>query len=1022
MRATVLRRAAKVTVGLRREDPGRIWERRTPLTPDGVEDLVESGAQVLVEECERRVWRNQDYAKAGAKLVPAGRRALEPADIILGIKEVPLDECISTLTPHNTPRTQLMFSHTAKGQEYNTGLLSQFVSRPGDTDGKARLVDYELLTDESGKRVVAFGWYAGAAGLAEGLITSAHAELQLGVASPFIYLPRPYAHPSLDDMRASLRRVGKHISNAGTSPALGPFVIAVTGNGNVARGALDMLKELPVVYVKPKDLPKLVANPETDLRKVFNYEPLCSLSTDDVCASDLTAKLSAFGTCGLPGLVYAVHLPPSEYIRGINNEPYDREAYHTDPSKWKSIFADEVAPYTSLLINGAGWKPGYPRLISNTNLPRVIALAKGVGVGRFAAIADVSCDFEGGLEFVTHPTTICAPIYQHPLGPHLMTVEILPAELPRDASKHFSKALKPYLKGLVRAHERGGALVSDAGNAKDEVLATLDRATIAENGTLRPQHSWLMDRVNAHWTQGSISGSASTSAGVALPSRDMETSSVVSSPEAKFSESIKPKKRVLLLGSGMVAKPAVDVFLGREDIRLVVASNNLPEAKALIQSHDRAEAVKLDVSDQERMVELINGADVIVSLLPAALHTQVAEGCIKYKKHLVTASYISPSMKALHERAIEADVLLLNEIGLDPGIDHCGAMEMRDRFERQGKRIVSFVSWCGGLPAPENSNVPLGMKFSWSPKGLLSAALNPARFKLAGKQIDIPGNELLESYFPEVPLSKGFALEGLANRDSLGYAETYKFGSVDGMRSLFRGTLRYKGFADLMRMFSEVGLLSNKESDKILFNEWNELVGRAAAKASGETFELKDTMDVVKSIIGTERAEEHKIIPALKWMGVVPTNSAEIDPSLPPIPKGPVTPLDAFATLLSYKLRYEPHERDLVLLSHEVITAPASAPLSDTFDPETNEVYTSTLAVYGSSSGSAMSKTVGLPLAFAALQVLDGAVRARGVAGPFGEEVYKPVLEGLEAVGLGMRETKVTGGEGMGRSMLRWML
>ncbi|CAE6438833.1 unnamed protein product [Rhizoctonia solani] len=998
MRPTVLRRAAKVTVGLRREDPGRIWERRTPLTPDAVEDLVESGAQVLVEECERRVWRNHDYAKAGAKLVPPGRRALEPADIILGIKEVPLEECISTLTPRNTPRTQLMFSHTAKGQEYNTGLLSQFISRPGDTAGKARLVDYELLTDESGKRVVAFGWYAGAAGLAEGLITSAHAELQLGVASPFIYLPRPYAHPSLDDMRASLRRVGKHISSGGTSPALGPFVIAVTGNGNVARGALDMLKELPVVYVKPKDLPTLVSNPEVDLRKV-----------------------------------YAVHLPPSEYIRGINNEPYDREAYHADPSNWKSIFADEVAPYVSLLINGAGWKPGYPRLISNSDLPRVISLAKGVGIGRFSAIADVSCDFEGGLEFVTHPTTICAPIYQHPLGPHLMTVEILPAELPRDASKHFSKALKPYLKGLVRAHERGGTLAVDASKIEDEILATLDRATIAENGVLRPQHGWLMDRVNAHWTQEksiiqpevvSASGksSSTSSSGVTLSPVGSEMCGVTSSAKARPSQSIKPNKRVLLLGSGMVAKPAVDVFLGREDIRLVVASNNLAEATALARSHDRAEAVQFDVSDQQRMAELISGADVVVSLLPASLHTQVAENCIKYQKHLVTASYISPSMKELHERAIEADVLLLNEIGLDPGIDHCGAMEMRDRFERQGKRIVSFISWCGGLPAPENSNVPLGMKFSWSPKGLLSAALNPARFKLAGKHIDIPGNELLESYFPEVPLSKGFALEGLANRDSLGYAETYKFGNVDGMRSLFRGTLRYKGFADLMRMFGEVGLLSNKEGDKILLNEWNELVGKAAAKASGERFEMKDTIHVVKSIIGTERAEEHKIIPALKWMGVVPTNATEVDSSLPPTPKGAITPLDALATLLSHKLRYEPHERDLVLLSHEVVTAPASAPPSDAFDPATNEVYTSTLAVYGSSSGSAMSQTVGLPLAFAALQVLDGGVRARGVAGPFGEEVYRPVLEGLEAVGLGMRETKVTGAEGMARSLLRWML
>ncbi|CAE6447590.1 unnamed protein product [Rhizoctonia solani] len=999
MRPTLFRRAAKVTVGLRREDPGRIWERRTPLTPDVVEDLVESGAEVLVEECERRVWKNHDYVKAGAKLVPSGKRALEPADIILGIKEVPIDECISTLTPRNTPRTHLMFSHTAKGQEYNTGLLSQFVSPPGDTNARARLVDYELLADESGKRVVAFGWYAGAAGLAEGLITSAHAELQLGVASPFIHLPRPYAHPSLDDMRASLRRVGKHISSVGTSPALGPFVVAVTGNGNVAMGALDMLKELPVVYVKPKDLPSLVSNPETDLCKI-----------------------------------YVTQLPPSEYIRGTNNEPYNREAYHADPSKWKSIFADEVAPYVSLLVNGAGWKHGYPRLISNADLPRVVALAKGVGLGRFAAIADVSCDFEGGLEFVTHATTICAPIYQHPLGPHLMTVEILPAEIPRDASEHFSKALIPYLKGLVRAHQRGGtfALEGEVGEEGQRVLGTLDRATIAENGVLRPQHAWLMERVKAYWAQNKDSTqpelavarerNISASGRVTLSSVDPKTAGEAES-SVESSQYVKPNKRVLLLGSGMVAKPAVDVFLGREDIRLVVASNNLSEATTLTRSHDRAEAIHLDVSDRERIAELVNGADVVISLLPAAFHVQIAENCIKYQKHLVTASYISPSMKALHERAIEADVLLLNEIGLDPGIDHCGAMEMRDRFERQGKRIVSFVSWCGGLPAPEDSNVPLGMKFSWSPKGLLSAALNPASFKLAGKHINIPGNELLESYFPDVPLAKGFALEGLANRDSLGYAETYKFGSVDEMRSLFRGTLRYKGFADIMRMFSEVGLLSNKEEDKIILSQWNELVGRAAAKASGEKFEIKDTVDVVKSIIGAERAEEHKIIPMLQWMNAVPTGTTATnpDPSFPSVPKGPVTPLDALAILLAYKLRYEPHERDLVLLSHEVVTAPTSAPYSETFDPATNEVHTSTLTVYGSTSGSAMSKTVGLPLAFAALRVLDGGVRARGVAGPFGDEVYMPVLEGLEAVGLGMKETKVAG-EGMSRSLLRWML
>ncbi|KAG8740070.1 hypothetical protein FRC10_004790 [Ceratobasidium sp. 414] len=997
----------RVTVGLRREDPARTWERRTPLTPDGVEELVgDLGAEVLVEECERRVYRTRDYEKAGARIVPAGKHALEPADVILGIKEVPLEECITS----RADRTHLMFSHTAKGQPYNTPLLARFV---GNED-RANLVDYELLTDgETGKRVVAFGWYAGAAGLVEGLITSAHSELQLGVASPFLYLPRPYTHPSLDDMRASLRRVGKHIASTGTSPALGPFVVAVTGNGNVAQGALEMLKELPVVYVKPKDLPAFVSSTQTDLHKI-----------------------------------YVVHLPPSAYIRGrANDEPYEREAYYKGPSAWKSVFADEIAPYTSLLINGAGWKHGFPRLVSNDDLPRVVAKAKQVGPGRFGSIADVSCDFEGGLEFVTHPTSICAPIYTHALGPHLMTIEILPAELPKDASKHFAKALEPFLHALVR--QKGGK-----GREKDgRLLDALDRAMIVERGVLRPKHAWLMDRIEAHFAQerkGESGGKeSSVAAGVeskaldatAAPSQVVGGSAAskpVGTPAtSSVSQGPPGKKRILLLGSGMVARPAVEVFLGREDVQLVVASNNLSEARALVQSHPNAEVVLLDVSDRGRVAELVSGADVVVSLLPATLHVPIAEECIKHRRHLVTASYISDAMKALHERAVSADVLLLNEIGLDPGIDHCGAMEMRDRFEKEGKKIVSFVSWCGGLPAPEDSNVPLGMKFSWTPKGLLSAALNSARFKLADEIVQIPGEDLLKSHFPDVPLAKGFSLEGLANRDSLGYAEMYRLGDVHGMKSLFRGTLRYveidymraffgflkverryKGFADTLYAFRQLGLLQNGDQDKIMIDSWHELVARAASKAIKDEIKATDIKEVVPQLVAPERAET--VIPALQWIGAMPNGSTNAYGSgLPAVPRGPVTPLDALATLLSHKLRYEPHERDLVLLSHEVITAPISSPTSD---PTTTEIYTSTLAVYGSSSrGSAMSRTVGLPLAFAALCVLDGGVRARGVAGPFGEEVYRPVLRGLEEVGLGMRETRVVGGEGMARGLMRGM-
>lgn len=171
-----------------------------------------------------------------------------------------------------------------------------------------------------------------------------------------------------------------------------------------------------------------------------------------------------------------------------------------------------------------------------------------------------------------HATTINDPIYRHDLGPHLMTIEILPAEIPRDASEHFAKALKPYIKGLVQAHRRGGTLALDSnlGEEEHKVLATLDRATIADNGVLRPQHAWLMERVDAYWAEHRYKlpkPNTATPDGTTISKGSGESSTLKLNGA---SQSVKPKKRVLLLGSGMVAKPAVDVFLGREDIRLVV--------------------------------------------------------------------------------------------------------------------------------------------------------------------------------------------------------------------------------------------------------------------------------------------------------------------------------------------------------------------------------------------------------------------------------------------------------------------
>ncbi|KAG8912919.1 hypothetical protein FRC00_003491, partial [Tulasnella sp. 408] len=178
---------SKVTVGIRKEDPGRLWERRCPVTPDAVHDLVRDGVQVLIQPCERRVWSNEEFVKAGAEIHPT----LEPANIVIGIKETPLSELDRLKSPVNgRERTHVMFSHTAKGQPYNMPLLSRFVAGDGQSAQTSkllpRLVDYELLTGADGKRVVGFGWFAGAAGLVEGLTASALDFLSLGVSSPFL--------------------------------------------------------------------------------------------------------------------------------------------------------------------------------------------------------------------------------------------------------------------------------------------------------------------------------------------------------------------------------------------------------------------------------------------------------------------------------------------------------------------------------------------------------------------------------------------------------------------------------------------------------------------------------------------------------------------------------------------------------------------------------------------------------------------------------------------------------------------
>ncbi|CCL98467.1 uncharacterized protein FIBRA_00465 [Fibroporia radiculosa] len=969
--------ASKLTIGIRREDPLRIWERRCPLTPDVVNELTEKeGVDVLIQECERRVWSTDEFVKAGARVHPT----LYPAHIILGIKETPLQEVFNDPIPALSgsvdhpllPRTHLMFSHTIKGQMYNMELLSKFVSSdiPGGTQTQdpallPRLIDYELLTGEDGKRTVGFGWFAGVAGALESLSALAHAQLELGVASPFLYTPRPHSYPTLASIRALLKDVvGARIALEGTPKSLGPLVFGVTGMGKVAQGVLDLLEDLPIEKVKVRDLPALVGNPDTDLHKI-----------------------------------YVVHALPEDYFVRNDGMRYSRSDYYANPQDYQSEFHSKIAPYLSLLLHGAGWSPSYPRLMTNEQLTLALEKAQQVGRGRFACVGDISCDIEGGLEFLPNTSTLSAPFFStrpNTLPAHLpsvtmMAVDILPTALPLEASQHFCRVLMPYLRSLIAGY-RG----TNTRQGKEH--EALDKATVAWNGKLTEKHAWLQKPLGI-WSRSTAASAAAARAYL----------SQISSDTAKRDTTLNLKKKVLMLGSGMVAGPAIEEICKRPDVQLLVASNSLADAERQTGSFANATARLVDMSDAEQVGQLIQESDLVISLLPVPFHPAVAKLCILHRKHLVTASYISPTMRALHDEAVAADVLLLNEIGLDPGIDHCSAISLLDSIRAQGKEIVSFTSFCGGLPAPECAeDVPLGYKFSWSPKGVLTATLNAATFRVRGKNYHIDGSNLLPAHIPDIPVSKVIKFEGLANRDSLPYAKFYGLGPADEMRTIFRGTLRYPGFSRLMNGFSRIGLLDS--SAPIRLDSWTSLARKSLEERLG-TLVMDDDLsirsairDAVESVSLDEMGE---LVDSLCWLSCMPHSALESvvgnqTASLPPLPSQPMLPIDLFATLLAHKLRYQPAERDLVVLHHEIVARPQGR--SDARSVPSTETHTSSLISYGTPQASAMSRCVGLPVAFAALQVLEGSVQLRGVHGPTDKAVYENVLRRLTEVGLGVSE------------------
>ena len=434
-------------------------------------------------------------------------------------------------------------------------------------------------------------------------------------------------------------------------------------------------------------------------------------------------------------------------------------------------------------------------------------------------------------------------------------------------------------------------------------------------------------------------------------------------------------KKVLLLGAGLVTKPLTKYLLDKGDIELTVASRTVGKAEKLIKGHENGRALALDVTKEEdKLAELVKLSDLTISLLPYVHHVKVADLCIGHGKPMVTTSYVSAAMKERDAKAKEAGIIIMNEIGVDPGIDHMSAMKIIHDVNSRGGKIVSFKSYCGGLPAPESNTNPLGYKFSWSPKGVLLAAKNPARYMEDGKEVNISSKDLF-AHFHILRVKDTGVFEAYANRDSLPYMEIY---GLQDCPTMSRWTLRNVTHCVSWKQMVDMELLSEKEMDLKGMTYKDFFV-----KMCGLT---PDTcpVDSPEKRPGTD--EYSLTMQKLDWLGLLRND---------PIPMEKAAPIDLLAGLMLEKMQYKPGERDMIVLHHDFIAE----------FPDRKENITSTMVDFGIPDGdTSMARTVSLPAAIATALILDGKITRKGVVIPVTPDIYEPVLAELKALAIECKE------------------
>lgn len=443
-------------------------------------------------------------------------------------------------------------------------------------------------------------------------------------------------------------------------------------------------------------------------------------------------------------------------------------------------------------------------------------------------------------------------------------------------------------------------------------------------------------------------------------------------------------RNILIIGAGRSASSLIQYLLNKshsENLHLTIADLSLELAQKKTNHHSNASAIELNIQNINDRQREIKKADLVISMLPAHMHIEVAKDCISLEKHLVTASYISPAMQELDAQVREKGLVFMNEIGLDPGIDHMSAMRVIDQIREIGGKMILFESFCGGLVAPESDTNLWNYKFTWNPRNVVLAGQGGvSKFIQEGKYKYIPYNKLFRrTEFLEV---EGFGrFEGYANRDSLKYRSVY---GLDDVLTMYRGTLRRIGYSKAWDMLVQLGMTDDsyamEDSENMTYREFTNAF-LAYHPTDSVELKLRHYLKIEQDDVIWDKFVELDLFNPNKKVGLKNATPAQI-----------------LEKILSDQWTLKSDDKDMIVMYHK---------FGYELHGEKKQIDSTMVCLGEDQTYTAMAKTVGLPVAIAALQILNGNIKTPGVQIPIQKEVYHPILDELETFGVKFNEAEV---------------